>query len=667
MNRAEKRRQKKIAAKAKRAARPTKSTTALSAQQAAEIEQALTVAMHHLQAGDLAQAENLYRRILQVDPVQAEALHLLGAIAQQLGKHQVAVDLMGKAVKLKPDYAEAHNNLGIALKALGKDQEGFNCRRRAVAINPANQQFWTGMARSLESLSFTAIDDNLFKDLEQLLQQRAAVRPGMVVRPILSALRLHAGFKAVLHPTPAGPSDAALADQLAMAQLSAMPLFLQLMGLSPIHDLEIEGLLTGLRRALLRAVVKTSPPENCLNFAAALALQCFTNEYVYSETPSEQEQVAKLHLLIEASIEKKQGPPPLQLAILAAYRPLHSFSWAANLADRRNWQSDPMETLIQRQIREPLDELARRPQIPKLTAIDDQVSQLVRQQYEENPYPRWVKTALNDQAKTLDGFLQGEPMFCDLGDYLSPAAPDILIAGCGTGQQSLGIAAQFANAKVLAIDLSLTSLTYAARKTEELGITNITYAQADIMELADLDQRFDLIESAGVLHHLGDPLAGWRVLTGLVRPGGFMRIGLYSEAARQSIVETRALIARKGYGTGADDIRRCRRDILALAEAGDPVMSKVSTGIDFFNLSNCRDLLFHVQEQRFTPLQIATCLEALGLRFLGFEIPNRQIIRAFQASHPGPDATTQLPLWQMFEQQNPDLFDSMYQFWCQKL
>jgi 2-polyprenyl-3-methyl-5-hydroxy-6-metoxy-1,4-benzoquinol methylase len=57
----------------------------------------------------------------------------------------------------------------------------------------------------------------------------------------------------------------------------------------------------------------------------------------------------------------------------------------------------------------------------------------------------------------------------------------------------------------LAVDLSLASLAYAARMTERLGISNITYQQADILELSHLDLRFAQVECVGVLHHLDDP------------------------------------------------------------------------------------------------------------------------------------------------------------------
>src|SRR5262249_2390131 len=152
-------------------------------------------------------------------------------------------------------------------------------------------------------------------------------------------------------------------------------------------------------------------------------------------------------------------------------------------------------------------------------------------------------------------------------------------------------AQQFAGARLLAVDLSLTSLAYAKRKTRELARTNIEYGQADILKLGALGRSFDLIESSGVLHHLRDPFAGWRVLLSLLRPGGFMTIGLYSEIARVDIAAARAFIAERGYRSTADDIRRCRQELIALDE-GRQFRSIVASG-DFFSVSGCRDLLFH--------------------------------------------------------------------------
>ena len=145
-----------------------------------------------------------------------------------------------------------------------------------------------------------------------------------------------------------------------------------------------------------------------------------------------------------------------------------------------------------------------------------------------------------------------------------------------------------------------------------------------------------------------------------------MRIGLYSEIARQVIIRGRALIAEKGYTTSPKDIRRCRQDIIAMAEDGNQEMAKMFNIKDFFSLSDCRDLLFHVQEHRFTLPQIGAALQAFKLKFLGFELQDRRALRNFTTSHPSKSALTSLDLWHEFELENPDTFRGMYQFWCKK-
>ena len=101
----------------------------------------------------------------------------------------------------------------------------------------------------------------------------------------------------------------------------------------------------------------------------------------------------------------------------------------------------------------------------------------------------------------------------------------------------------------------MSSLAYAKRKTEELGVTNIEYMQADILKLTKLDRQFDIIESAGVLHHMNNPMAGWKVLVDCLRDGGLMKIGLYSELARQSVVAMRLEISQSGIGSNDAEMK----------------------------------------------------------------------------------------------------------------
>jgi SAM-dependent methyltransferase len=250
-------------------------------------------------------------------------------------------------------------------------------------------------------------------------------------------------------------------------------------------------------------------------------------------------------------------------------------------------------------------------------------------------------------------------------DELKPipnvAAPEILVAGCGTGQQAIRIAQRAAGSSVLAVDLSRASLAYARRKSRELGVGNVEYAQADLLELGGLERRFDSIACSGVLHHLDDPEEGLRVLTGLLRPGGVMSLGLYSRTARRILEPAKALA--RGYEPTPDGIRALRAAILD-APSGDPVRGALHFG-DFFTLSSCRDLLMHVHERQFTTAELKALLERTGLRFLGFMVP-QDVRAAYVAAYPDDPAGLDLANWGAFEEARPETFAGMYAFWVQK-
>lgn len=463
--------------------------------------------------GQLDNAVASYRAALAVEADHARAWYNLGNALRNLGKTDDAVASYRKALAVKPDFAEAHNNLGSRLREVGLLAEAVECHRRAISLNPENDLFWAGFAESLVGVSFPVGDDDLYRDLSRLLERRT-VRPSDIARPVINALRHHPDFLPILEATGANKEDIAYGD--VAEKLSRIPLFIRILALSPIHVLEIERMLTVVRRAMLKETMDGS--AEVFAFSAALALNCFTNEYVFPETSEENEAVEDLKRRIATLMESGQGVPPSFIVALGAYRPLVDFPWARELRERR-WP-DNVKDVIKRQITEPLEERSLRETIPRVTFLQNPISESVREQYEENPYPRWIKTDVHHRSRAIGDVLTSPPLSLDLGGYVSPENPEILVAGCGTGMHALYVASRYSNANVVAVDLSSNSLSYAKRKTVELGFSNIEYVQGDLMALAELGRSFDLIECVGVLHHLGDPLAGWRILVDLLRPGG---------------------------------------------------------------------------------------------------------------------------------------------------
>jgi SAM-dependent methyltransferase len=422
----------------------------------------------------------------------------------------------------------------------------------------------------------------------------------------------------------------------------------------------LERLLTSLRANLLdgAAQAKAKVPREMMVFAASLARQCFINEYVFDVSDAERRTLAWLRTSVRAALAERKPASAIQLIALAAYAPLHALERNDALVGG-NWLK-PLDALVTEQVREPQTEAALRATIPHLTAIADPVSQQVRAQYEDNPYPRWVTVAPTPPVASIAAHVRALFPDAPLRETDEPESSDILIAGCGTGQQSIGSAQRFPRARVLAIDLSLASLAYARRKSDAAGVA-IDYAQADILELA-LPRRFDLIESTGVLHHLADPMRGWTVLLDHLKPGGFMRIGLYSEFGRTNIVVLHKLIGERGYTGTPDDIRRFRQDLMS---GSQDRYAAIIHSPNFYSTSACRDLLFHVQEHRLTLPRIAEFLAGHGLSFLGFELDGRTSAR-YRVAFPDDAAMTDLALWHRYETANPDTFRGMYQFWVQK-
>ena len=164
--------------------------------------------------------------------------------------------------------------------------------------------------------------------------------------------------------------------------------------------------------------------------------------------------------------------------------------------------------------------------------------------------------------------------------------------------------------------MSLSSLAYAKRKIDELSLNNIDIIHADILDLKNLNKKFDVIESVGTIHHMKDPIEGLKILLQILKPHGYLKIGLYSELARDYVVKSRELIKKKQFNNNIEDIRECRK--LIFNEKDNSIIQNITKRADFYSTSNVRDLIFHVQEHSFTIPEISKIIKNLDLEFLGF-------------------------------------------------
>jgi protein O-GlcNAc transferase len=116
------------------------------------VNERLKAGVAHHQAGRLAEAETQYREVLVQQPDHADALHLLGMLAGQVGEFDVAVDLLRQAAQLNPNFADAHNNLGFALAKNGKTHDAIPCYREAIRLKPDLCEAHVNLANALEEI-----------------------------------------------------------------------------------------------------------------------------------------------------------------------------------------------------------------------------------------------------------------------------------------------------------------------------------------------------------------------------------------------------------------------------------------------------------------------------------------------------------------------------------
>jgi predicted O-linked N-acetylglucosamine transferase (SPINDLY family) len=104
------------------------------------------------QQEQLGEAQAVYRRVLEKDSRNFDALHMSGLIASRMKNPALAVELIGKAIEVNPNFAPAHSNLGASLKALQRLDEAVASYERAIALAPDTAEAHSNLGNALREL-----------------------------------------------------------------------------------------------------------------------------------------------------------------------------------------------------------------------------------------------------------------------------------------------------------------------------------------------------------------------------------------------------------------------------------------------------------------------------------------------------------------------------------
>ncbi|MEE2998146.1 MAG: class I SAM-dependent methyltransferase [Pseudomonadota bacterium] len=254
----------------------------------------------------------------------------------------------------------------------------------------------------------------------------------------------------------------------------------------------------------------------------------------------------------------------------------------------------------------------------------------LRDQYEKYPYPfRDPK----DEEKRL---ITGSPSHITeinhhifAGVQATTEKRRILVAGGGTGDATVMLAQQHANAgfdaEIIHLDISEASAAIARARIEARKLDNIQFVQGAIEAIPELALgQFDYIDCCGVLHHLKDPLAGLTVLRGALKPNGGMGIMVYAPLGRTGVYHAQAMLQMISEDAPDPERIDVARQLLDTLPDSNWLKRNPHVG-DHVNQGDAGiyDLLLHRRDRAYSVVELASLLQQGGMRPVNFVDPAR--------------------------------------------
>jgi SAM-dependent methyltransferase len=219
-------------------------------------------------------------------------------------------------------------------------------------------------------------------------------------------------------------------------------------------------------------------------------------------------------------------------------------------------------------------------------AAKGDVTDIVKAFYEKTPFPNYEGLDTRDSLRRK----ASEGLFGRMLDEQVPHHATILEVGCGTGQMTNFLGMGWGRT-VIGADICMNSLGLAKSFRDRFSINNAHFVQMNLFRPAFREASFDIVLSNGVLHHTSDCGGAFRSIARLVKPGGFIIIGLYNWLGRYPTLWRRALIERFGSAGALLDPRlrgqgeTARRQAWFMDQYKHPHETKHSIGelLDWFD------------------------------------------------------------------------------------
>lgn len=275
----------------------------------------------------------------------------------------------------------------------------------------------------------------------------------------------------------------------------------------------------------------------------------------------------------------------------------------------------------------------------------DAITTELRTMYEEFPYPS-VATPQQRVGWSVD-------LLLSYGKRAPVASGRVVLdAGCGRGAGILGAAALQPDVLFIGVDMNRVALAEARASAEARRLPNVIFQEVDLNTLEGLDVPeggFDVIFSSGVIHHMPDPEAGLKKLSGLLAPHGMLQLMVYGRRGREPLYRVvRAMDQLVPRSVPVRDRLVVARE-LARALATNETVScgpwRDLAGVDDVELV---DRYLNVNERSYDIPELFALLDAAGLGFVRWTEPNEWDVTALVKGGPLQELAAQLDAQRRF-------------------
>lgn len=471
-----------------------------------------------------------------------------------------------------------------------------------------------------------------------LLALRSAwVRPSLLTRSIVDYLMLDPRVERVAERSPPSNDDLVMAT----AFLGQHELFAALLQTAVVSDLRLERVLIVLRDHLL-----TVPPSapGVLRLAALIATQANLVEYLWPYTTGPID-TRDIHAVLPAPV---RGARALLNSMFRAPN-------AAEVAAIESIAATPAVACLLERVRDEPTSLTRHRDEIERAALSLGTTAARNTSVQPRACPRWTKEPR--LARTVP------PEVSERLRVRRFEGGEVLLVGCGSGQELFTVSATYPRAHITALDANTEKLAYAAHKSTQAGLHGVDFLAGTLLDVPPLGWAFDLIECAGVQRQLPDPDLGCEALARATRPGSLLRVAVYGDSTCRIISALRAARQIGGFSRSLEDLNRFRAQLLEGQHSALPPALLQSA--DFHTASGLRDLLFSEGEVRVAISTWLALLDKHGFEFVCEEI-NGELVHAARTAGFSDASSWSIRDCKRFERGHPFAFGGAQFLWFER-